>query len=326
MSETTTAPAAATESQPAPDKITPEFEKEYFETRGGEIEKPKAKQPVLRAPARKADPETVEAEPAATEEVTPAPEAKPESHIPPARLREEADKRRAAEAALAAAQAEHLRQMEVINQRLAALQQPAQPAQPEPTLETDPAAFIQHQAQKIEQIQQAEAQRQAQAQQMAYIHGLETRAKQEVQTFMAETPDYMDAESHLRDVRAKQLRLLNIPEQQIPMMIQMEALHIAEQAFQHGKPLGQTIYELAQSMGYARKAADPAPVTEQVDETEQKLANIVRGQRLSAGVPRGSAPPSGQISAERLLEMTPEEFDAFSRRAPARFKALMGGG
>ena len=212
--------------------------------------------------------------------------------------------------------------MQLINERLAALQQPPMP---EPTLESDPAAFIQRQQAEIAELKQAEAQRQQQNQQVQYVQQIEARARTDVQAYMVETPDYQEAENHLMNARATQLQHLGVPAQQISAMIKMEALHIAEQVFQQGRPLGETIYNLAKSMGYAKKVAQPVSNEEDVDTVAQKMATIERGQRLAAGVPRGSAPPTGQISAQQLSAMTPDEFEAFRRRAPARFKQLMGG-
>jgi len=316
MSETTTTEAPAS---PAPTEITPEFENEYFETRGGEIERPKPRVEPKPEPAAKAS----VAEPEL--EVTPEPKAEP--HVPPARLREEADKRRAAETALVAAQQEHARQMALVNERLAQLIQPQKTQeQTPPTLEADPAGFVAYTAAQVQQLQQAEQRRQQEVQQVQYINHLEARARADAQQFMAQTPDYQDAENHLEAARGQQLKLLGVPEPQIPAMIRMEALHIAERALAENRPVAETIYNLAKSMGWAPKPAQPTEQETEVDTAAQKLETIQRGQRLSAGVPRGSAPPTGQISAQQLMSMSPDEFEAFKKRAPARFKALMGGG
>jgi hypothetical protein len=154
--------------------------------------------------------------------------------------------------------------------------------------------------------------------------------------FKATAPDYMDAYNHLLTSRAQELMSIGYDDPNSPLLTPDEkqaaakALHdaltqdemgIAQLAFSKNKSPAQIIYDLAQKRGYAKKGAAPAP-----EPGEDRLATIERGQAANKSLSTAGGPGGEQdMTAEQLLSMSLEDFDAWATKNPAKARRIMGG-
>ncbi len=198
-------------------------------------------------------------------------------------------------------------------------QRQAEPAAPEkPDIATDPIGVIQHLERQIEEIRAGGQQSAEERRQQAQIASLAQAAVADAQQFRAKTADYGDAYQFFRENRAAELQAYGVPADQIPAIIGQEELQIAHGAFQRQQSPAEVLYNVAKHRGYKPKAAPPA-ATEQIDR-------IAGGQERSRTLSSagGGATETG-MTAERLLKMSPAEFDAWTAKNPTKTKRLMGG-
>lgn len=116
--------------------------------------------------------------------------------------------------------------------------------------------------------------------------------------FAEKTPDYMDALTHVRNVRAAQLKLFapNATEQEIIGQIQREELAAGAQALRANTNPAQLVYDYAKTLGYAPKQA-----VQQQQQPRQPAGQQAAQQRdLGAAATLGAsgAPPGQQPVAD----------------------------
>jgi hypothetical protein len=157
-------------------------------------------------------------------------------------------------------------EMEALRRELEALKNPPKPPAPEPDFTADPKAYVDHQTSKVQaalkqletpvnEAKQAAQMSAEQAEALQFTHILQSAEA----AFVKEVPDYYDALTHVREVRANQLRLLapGITDEQIVTQIRQEEFGLARQLAQQGRNPIQTVYQLAHAHGYQKKAAPP---------------------------------------------------------------------
>lgn len=154
-----------------------------------------------------------------------------------------------------------------LEERLAKLESPPKALPPEPEFEKDPKGYTDHKLNTaLDQLkaQQGESQKQIeQATQTAQVSREQAERlvfSQHLQTaeaaFVKENPDYYDALSHVRGIRANQLKLMapDITDQQIEAQIGQEEINLAAQLAQQGRNPISTVYQLATAYGYQKRA------------------------------------------------------------------------
>lgn len=233
---------------------------------------------------------------------------------------------------------------------------------PIPDLDKDPVGHIigrqldfdrrlQEQGQNWQQ-QQAAYQQQLQAQQT--LTALTQHAQALESQFSLEHPDYPAAVAHLMRVRHQELERVgfrNPAERQ--QILQQEGLGVAARMYQIGGNPAEAIYELARMRGYApptlqqaqpaaaqpngadqdalpvEPAPPPAAATQaarpQSPTGVQRLQTLAQGQEQarSLGNARGAGPVP--LTANRLVEMSQDEFAAFLEKASPDQMAEMFG-
>jgi len=195
-------------------------------------------------------------------------------------------------------------------------QRQEQPAEPDET--TDPIATIGHLRQRLAAIEAGGQQQSEQARQQARIASLAQAAAADAQQFRGKTPDYGDAYEFFKQNRAAELQFYGVPAQEIANIIGQEELQIAASAFQRQQSPAEVLYNVAKHRGYKPKAPAP-PAGEQIDR-------IADGQERSRTLSSAGGGATGSaMTAERLLKMSPAEFDAWTSKNPAKTKRLMGG-
>lgn len=151
-------------------------------------------------------------------------------------------------------------------------------------------------------------------------NSLVTNYRSDAAAFTAKTPDYMDAYNHLLKSRAEELAALGHDDPAtITQMLQNEEIAIANLAFAKGKSPAEIIYGLAKMRGYAKSDGG-------ANDAAAKLDSIARGQQANKSLSNtGGNAGDGEMTAETLLKMPNDEFEAWCKKNPAKAKRIMGG-
>lgn len=272
-------------------------------------------------------PESAEAEqPGGIEQAEQAPKREQQQTVPHGAFAKERARRKETEAALARTREDFARLEERTNMLLQGRhpQQQQQEEQPQrlPGAD-DPIGAIEHLMRDAQERRQRDqehqqATRQA-AQQQEQFGRLVSTYRARAAEFAEETPDFVAAYQHLLTARDEELQEIGVYDPaERARQIQNEEMNVAAVALQQGVNPAQRLYQLAKRRGY-QPASKPASSSARLDTVERGQA---RSRSLSNA--EGSAAP-GQITAQDLLRMTPDEFAAYERKNPKRFKQLMGG-
>ncbi len=152
---------------------------------------------------------------------------------------------------------------------------------------------------------EAEKQQQAQAALVATLAGHET-------AFIAKTPDYHDALTHMRNVRTSQLKMMfpQATDQQIQQHIGREELGGAQQILQAGGNPAEFAYNYAKTLGYTPKqaAAAAAAAANGADPPNKPDKDAVR--TLGGG---GGAEPEEE-TGDPMPEFTQALKERFTRK------------
>lgn len=202
-------------------------------------------------------------------------------------------------------------ELDAMKRELEALKNPPKPPAPEPDYTQDPKGYTDHRVkaaleqlegtnQRIESLQQTAQQAAQQTEQLQFTRHLEAAEA----AFVKENPDYYDALSHVRQIRAQQLKLLapDITEEQIARQIGQEEIQLAMQLAGTNRNPVAMVYQLAQAYGYQKKA----PVVD--------LPNVPGQRKLPPDQTLGTGAPSSHESDD-------EQEDQFT----AAFNEIYGG-
>jgi hypothetical protein len=290
----TPAPAAPTpsggEAAPAP-SLTP-AENKYFESRGAE-------------PAPNPNAPPPEEKPAAVVKPT----------VPLESLQEERARRKGLEQT-AQRQAEQLARYDERFRIVEQLNRQPQQAPPDP--ETDIFGHARHLDQQVralhEQNQQFTQAQQVAQQRNQLVQGYQADAAR----LASEVPDFKDAYKFMVESRQKELRAIGYKDPAtIAQALQNDELSVVAMAIQNGNSPAEAIYALAQARGYAPQKGQTAA---------EKLAVIEKGQAANKSLSStGGAAGEGEMTGEALLKMPLDEFEAWTKKNPAKARRLMGG-
>ncbi len=326
--------------------LTPS-EQAHIDSRGEtaiEAEAPAAEEAEpVEEPAAVAEPEPAAVEDADDGEPPAAADGKP-SMVPHAALHEARQKEKAAakmaeDYRLRAEQSEKNRLLmeERTNMILQSLAQPQQQAAPEPELppiEQDPAghiiALLQQQQKVIDALQQQNQQRSQwdqqsvqQQQQMQQLQAIANRSVSMERQFIEANPDYNDATAHLMKVRDAELAAVGYQDPaERQAILQQEAQQIGIRAAAMNANPAEWVYKIAETRGYKKAAAAQEVIPPNGADNVTRLQTAQRGKDQSASLSQVRGTGSVPMTAQRLLEMSPEEF-AEALKTPAG-KALMG--
>ncbi len=246
-------------------------------------------------------------------------EKAPGGFVPRSRLNEETERRRQTETRLAEIERQNTTLQErtnIILNQIALQQQQRQPQQEiqePPALDKDPVGYLvgtlQRQGDVIQQLMQDAQQRGQQTQQLSQALTLQQHAAALENDYKASNPDYEAGLKHLLEARHKDLVSVGIRDpaarQQI---ISNEYLTVAQLALNDRRNPAEVIYELAQGRGFKPNGAAAQEVIPPAPSAAERVANVAAGQQQSRSLSsvRGAAPVP--LTAQRLLEMSPEEF------------------
>jgi hypothetical protein len=207
---------------------------------------------------------------------------------------------------------------------------PQAPAAP-PSVEDDIFGAVKHIGETVAQMQKRvedekaamETADKAAAEQKTFVDNY-TKACDE---FAKTTTDFKAAYDFLLNSRAAELKAIgyDTPETLHQALIADE-FAIAQMAFQRGKSPAQMLYDLANQRGYKKaSAAAPKPGAEE-EAAAEKLARIERGQAEHKSLSNtGGSSGDQDMTAEALIAMPADEFEAWCNKNPAKAKRLFGG-
>lgn len=143
--------------------------------------------------------------------------------------------------------------------------------------------------------------------------------------FLAKTPDFRDAYSHLVQGRDRELAAIGMTDPaERKAYIAKEEKAIVQAALQAKKSPSETLYGLAKARGYAGTAPKPA---QQHNDQQARIQQIANGQKAAGNHLSNAGGSSGEgLTAEAFLNMTDEQYaEAVSKLSPAQRRTLLGG-
>jgi hypothetical protein len=203
--------------------------------------------------------------------------------------------------------------------------EPAAPAGP-PSPEVDIFGAVKHVGETVAQMQKAAADAEkakadsekARADEKVFVD----KYRKACDDFEAETPDFKAAYNHLLNARAAELKAIgyDTPETLHNALIADE-LAIAQMAFEKGKSPAEMLYNLANQRGYKKEQAADAK-----SAAAEKLEAIERGQAANKSLSNaGGSSGDPDMTAEALIAMPADEFEAWTNKNPAKARRLFGG-
>jgi hypothetical protein len=205
----------------------------------------------------------------------------------------------------------------------AAAETPAGPPNPE----EDIFGAVKHVAEQLAGIQketaEAKAARETAEKQAAEQKVFVDKYRADADAFEATNPDFKTAYNFLLNSRAAELRAIGYDTPQaLHQALIADEMATAQMAFEKGKSPAEMLYNLANQRGYKKEAAaDPTK-----GKAAEKLETIERGQQANKSL-SNAAGSSGDpdMTAEALIAMPADEFEAWCNKNPAKARRLFGG-
>lgn len=242
-------------------------------------------------------------------------------HVPLAALHEERNRRKEIDKQLREAQqqiAEFRGKFSVIEKLNGGQQQQAEQPAGDPTPEDDIFGAVNAIKQKLEAT---EAEKKAAAEHTTFV----TNYQKDAATFTAKQPDYMDAYNFILQSRVQELQALGYEGAELGQALQADEVGIAQFAMSKGKSPAEVLYNLAKQRGYTKTEADAAAAAAPPAGLE-KLETIERGQAANKSLANTGGNAGDQdMTAERLMSMPMDEFEAWCDKNPAKARRIMGG-
>lgn len=242
-------------------------------------------------------------------------------HVPLAALHEERTRRKEIDKQLREAQqqiAEFRGKFSVIERLQSGQQQQTEQPAGDPNPEDDIFGAVNAIKQKLDAT---EAEKKAATEHTTFVNSY----KADAQKFIGTTPDYMDAYNHLLSSRAAELQAIGYEGEELGRALQADEIGIAQMAMSKGKSPAEMLYSLAKQRGYTKKEA-AAAAAEAPPAGLEKLETIERGQAANKSLSNTGGNAGDQdMTAERLLGMPIDDFEAWCEKNPAKARRIMGG-
>jgi hypothetical protein len=205
-------------------------------------------------------------------------------------------------------------------------QQQTAPAGP-PNPEEDIFGAVKHLTEELSGIKKESAEqkaaREASEKQASEQKVFVDKYRSDANAFEQTNPDFKAAYNFLLNSRAAELKAIgyDTPEALHNALIADE-MAIAQMAFEKGKSPAEMLYNLANQRGYKKEvAAEPGK-----GSAAEKLETIERGQAANKSLANaGGSSGDPEMTAEALIAMPAEEFEAWCNKNPAKAKRLFGG-
>lgn len=210
---------------------------------------------------------------------------------------------------------ELLREVGDLRERFRAIEQANAPPPSEPG---DIAGVVRATNDTVAELKQRFEQREAMERAVGVQQELVGAYRNDAALFEAQTPDFRAAYDHLLQSRAQELIALGYDDPQaLQSALVADELALAQAALNRGQSPAEVLYTLARQRGYVPAAQARGA---------GRMETIARGRDANKSFAQtGGGSGDAEISAEALLRMPMDEFDAWCARNPARARRLMGG-
>jgi hypothetical protein len=194
--------------------------------------------------------------------------------------------------------------------------------QPAPTVETDIFGVAKNLEGSVAEIKKQladQAEANAQAHEFNTVVG---HYQRDAARFKSANADFDDAYNHLVKSRAEELISIGYDDPaEIGKAISDDEFVIAQRAMRTGKSPAEIIYALAKQRGYMKVVGDG-----KAGKGAEKLETIRNGQQSNKSFSStGGGSGDVDMTAEALLKMPNDEFEAWCTKNPKRAQRLMGG-
>lgn len=256
------------------------------------------------------------------------PEAPQQKHVPLAALQEErrfrqmSDQRQRELELQNARMAERLQMFEQQHQR----QQPQQPeVQAPPDPQQDIFAAIRYQQEQLQRHSELIENYQRAFQQEEQKRWALATAQTQVARFAEKQTDYPEAYKYYTRSRMAEMQAMGIPEEEMLQRWEDEERGLINYTLQKRINPGQALYQLALARGYQPRSAG-APDAPASPQAERHLQQIAQGQQVQRTLSDTGAKSNNgaRMTADQLLRMSDEEFDAYSEKNPRALDKLLG--
>ncbi|WP_315831099.1 hypothetical protein [Bradyrhizobium prioriisuperbiae] len=190
------------------------------------------------------------------------------------------------------------------------------PPAPRPTVESDIFGVVKTTTATVDDIKRrldtADRERHETAIRDDFVRAYQVDAAQ----FEAATPDFKAAYDHLLASRAQELVALGYDSPQaVHQALLADEFAVAQMALASRRSPAEVIYNLARQRGYVKGAGG-----------RDRLDTISRGQQANKSfAATGGGSGGAEMTAEALLKMPMDEFEAWCSKNPQRAKRIMGG-
>jgi hypothetical protein len=187
------------------------------------------------------------------------------------------------------------------------------------TVEEQIIGAVKNTSETVAQLQKRLEQREAQEQTARQQHALVSAYRNDAAQFESQNPDFKAAYNHLLQSRAQELVALGYDNPQaIHDALLADEFAVAQSALMTQRSPAEIIYNLARQRGYAKGSGGKGAAA--------RLDTIERGQHANKSLSStGGVSGDGDISAEALLKMPMDEFEAWCSKNPSKAKRIMGG-
>ena len=233
-------------------------------------------------------------------------------------LKQERERRRAEAAARQEAELKYAKlqsRLDTLQELATTTVQPQQAKAPDeiPDINVDPVGHFRAKdairEREIAELRAWKQNQERQGQELNNVQRISQIAQAQEAEFVKETPDYNDASTHLREMRAAQLRAYGITDPaQIQSIIAQDAITIAANALAQQKNPAKVIYEMAKASGFTGKAPAPAAAQKVVSQEEAKIDMAAKGQKAGSSVGQIGGAATPPTTMEALASMSDEEF------------------
>lgn len=210
--------------------------------------------------------------------------------------------------------------------RLGGEPEPEMPAGP-PSAEEDIFGAVKHVSETLAQMQKREADERAakEAEERAAKeqNDFVDKYRKDADAFEVKTPDFKAAYNFLLNTRAAELKAIGYDTpQKLHQALVADEFAIAQMAFEQGRSPAQMLYDLANQRGYKKgAAAEPG-----AGKAAEKLDAIERGQAANKSLSSaGGSSGDPDMTAQALLDLPLDEFEAWTAKNPAKARRLFGG-
>src|SRR6185295_8417710 len=197
------------------------------------------------------------------------------------------------------------------------------PPPEKPQWAVDPIAAGESLEQRLERLEQNDQHWREQQRQQTEAAQIEELARYDAARFAQAMPDYQDAYRYWYNSRANELIAQGLSPEEVPAKLIGEERQIIQYGAQRRVSPASTIYDMAKARGYAGRAAarNGAGNGNAAEHIERVATGQSRSPTLSG---TGGGAASVKMTAEQLLSMSNDDFDAWTNKNPAATARLMG--